>query len=332
MSVPKKNHWLIYQRLRFLVTVLLVVSCADRTESAVTLTKSEDKVRVEIDGELFAEYIYQGQPKPILYPVIGPHGIGMTRNYPMVSDSFGEAHDHPHHQSLWFTHGSVNDIDFWSILEGAGRILHDQFLRLKAGGGRAVIRSTNRWLGPDGKLVCTDTRQISFGISDSARNISWTITIHASSGDLRFGDTKEGAMGIRTHPQLRLTANPERGVKSVSGNAANSEGVTGADIWGKRASWVDYWGPIDDQVVGIAIFDHPSNLRHPTWWHARTYGLVAANPFGIHDFEGKPDGAGDMTVPAGESITLRYRFVFHEGDANQAKIAERYAAFAKSEE
>ena len=84
------------------------------------------------------------------------------------------------------------------------------------------------------------------------------------------------------------------------------------------------------ETVGIAIFDHPSNPRHPTWWMARSYGYVGANPFGIHAFEGKPKGTGDFRIKSGESATFRYRFVFHEGDPDQAKIAERYARYAKS--
>ena len=329
MFILQKIRRLMIPCCGFAVPLLLTLACLNQANSAVTLKKAEGKIRIEIDGELFTEYLFQGEPKPILYPIIGPHGIGMTRNYPML-DVDGEAHDHPHHQSLWFTHGNVNGIDFWSILEGSGKILHDQFLRLEADDKQAVIGSTNRWLSTSGELVCTDTRQIRFSVVRDARTIDWTVTVHASAGELKFGDTKEGSMGIRTHPQLRLTASPKHGVHSVAGNATNSAGDTGSDIWGKRASWVDYWGPIGPHVVGIAIFDHPTNPRHPTWWHARTYGLVAANPFGIHHFEDKPAGTGDMTVPAGESITFRYRFVFHPGNADEAKIADRYEVFAKS--
>ena len=82
--------------------------------------------------------------------------------------------------------------------------------------------------------------------------------------------------------------------------------------------------------MGVAIFDHPSNPRHPTWWHARTYGLITANPFGLHNFERKGRGAGNMTIEAGKSVTFRYRFLFHSGDVKEAKIAERYEQFAKS--
>jgi len=112
----------------------------------------------------------------------------------------------------------------------------------------------------------------------------------------------------------------------------NSQGVRGADIWGKAARWVDYWGPLGGRTMGIAILDHPASFRHPTHWHARDYGLVAANPFGLHDFTGAPQGSGDHTIPAGGSLALRSLFVFHEGDAESAGIEAVWRRWAKAGE
>jgi hypothetical protein len=128
-------------------------------------------------------------------------------------------------------------------------------------------------------------------------------------------------MGIRMHPKLRISG-PVAG-----GQAVNANGVQTAEIWGKRANWIDYWGTIDDRVVGIAIFDHPQNLRYPTWWHARDYGLVSANPFGRQDFEGEQAESGDYTLPSGESLTFRHRFLFHRGDAQTGQVEQRYQAW-----
>jgi hypothetical protein len=132
-------------------------------------------------------------------------------------------------------------------------------------------------------------------------------------------------MAIRLHPALRLKG------KVATGHCINSEGDKDKDCWGKRAKWVAYWGVIDGKTCGVAVFDHPTNLRHPTWWHARDYGLVAANPFGITDFEkGKHKrGAGDYTLKQGETLDLRYRFVFFAGTAEQAKIGEKYEQWVK---
>ena len=130
-------------------------------------------------------------------------------------------------------------------------------------------------------------------------------------------------MAIRLAPPLRVTG------KAAKGHIATNGGHRDGEAWGKRNAWVDYSGLIKDKPVGVAIFDHPSNLRHPTWWHARKYGLFAANPFGIHDFERKPAGSGDHTLKAGETLTFRYRFYIHAGDAMQARVAEMYEAWAR---
>ncbi|HEX42722.1 MAG TPA: hypothetical protein ENN81_11790, partial [Phycisphaerales bacterium] len=87
---------------------------------------------------------------------------------------------------------------------------------------------------------------------------------------------------------------------------------------------------VKGNVTGVAVFDHPSNPKHPTWWHVRTYGLFAANPFGVHDFEKEPAGTGDITIEAGGRLTWRWRFYFHAGDDTQGKVAEEYARFASA--
>lgn len=276
-------------------------------------------VRVKIDGELFTEFRYNQERKPILYPVIGPHGIEMTRNHPMKKGVPGEAADHPHHTSLWFTHGEVNDSDFWA--NGEERIVTREIVRAERIGDNVVIESKNDWISGEGEVVCSDTTTILLGESGGDRFIDFQVTVHASAGDVTFKDTKEGTMGIRTHPALRLKGDAARG------SAINSAGDSDGALWGKNAKWVDYWAPINGKTVGVAIFDHNKNLRHPTTWHARDYGLIAANPFGIHDFQKLKKGAGDFVIKSGDSQAFRYYFLFHEGDHKAARIPEKYEAW-----
>jgi len=292
--------------------------------SFVTIEEGKDgQYDVKFGDELFTTLHTKGQAKPILYPIIGPYGIRMTRDYPMKEGTPNEAKDHPHQQSLWFTHGDVNGVSFWHLGDDAGRIQTVKVEAVADQGDEAFIRFANQWVDAKGKIQCTDTQTITFHkpVKEGALEysaIDYAVTIHASEGDVVFGDTKEGTMGIRTHAGLRIS----NGAKAV-----NSEGETGAKIWGKRAKWVDYVATIDGHPVGVAIFDHPANPRHPTWWHARDYGLVAANPFGIHDFEKKEKGAGNLTLPKGKRITFRYRFVFHSGTTEAANIAKRFTEF-----
>ena len=287
--------------------------------NGVKIIELADKVKVEINGELFTEYNIKDVPFPYFYPVIGPTGVNITRHWPM-KEVQGEPHDHSHHRSLWFTHGAVNGLDFWSGKNE--RIVHDKFLELASGSQVGVIKSQNKWVASNGQIVCTDSRTYKFYGHADCRMMDFEITIHASDGDVVFGDTKEGSMAIRVAATMQAD-------KVGKGHFVNSEGQRDESAaWGKRAAWCDYYGPLNDQVVGVAIFDHPQNPRHPTWWHVRAYGLFAANPFGVHDFEKKPAGTGDLTIKSGDSITFRYRFYFHKADDKQAKVAEFYREYA----
>jgi Family of unknown function (DUF6807) len=323
--------------LAFLSCVALTLtSCAQpsakRTDrnSGVRITELADRVRVEINGALFTEYHFKDVPRPYCYPVLGPDGLPMTRNWPM-KDVPGESHDHQHHRSLWFAHGSVNGQDFWSEQKGFGRTIHEKFLQLKSGKNVGIIRSENKWVAHDGKVECTDDRTWRFyNRPADERLFDFEITIHASNGDVTLGDTKEGTMAMRLNESMRLAPNSYN-VGKPTGHIVNSEGVRDGNTWGKRADWCDYYGPVEGKIVGVAIFDNPKNPRHPTWWHVRDYGLFAANPFGRHYFERLPDKhAGDFVIPAGKSVTFRYRFYMHEGNEKQGKVAEHYAEYANS--
>jgi hypothetical protein len=289
--------------------------------SGVNITGHEKSLRVDINGKLFTEYCFKDVPRPYFYPVAGPTGVPITRNWPM-KDGENETKDHPHHRSLWFTHGAINGHDFWSESPRAGKVVHDKFLKVASGKDAGIIQSQNKYVANDGSIVCTDTRTHKFYNRADGRMMDFEITIHASNGDVVLGDTKEGSMAIRLTPTMRVEG------PVAQGHIVNSEGDRDGDAWGKRASWCDYYGPVQGRVVGVAIFDNPDNPRHPTWWHVRGYGLFAANPFGVHDFERKTAGAGDMKIDAGNSLTFRYRFYFHEGDTKQASVAEHYERYA----
>jgi len=324
-----------YRIVRFgLGFVLLGMVCAARSadvspaaaaKQGVQITRLADRLRVEIDGQLFTEYFFKDVPRPYCYPLIGPGGAAMTRDWPM-KNSPGEEHDHPHHRSLWFAHGSMNGHDFWSEEKNFGKTVHEDFLDIRSSPEAGVIRESNKWVTAEGTVVCTDERTLRFynpGLTNE-RMMDFEITLFASNGELTFGDTKEGTMAVRLAETMRLKG------KLGQGHIVNSAGVRDGRTWGKRADWCDYYGPVEGKTVGLAIFDHPQNPRHPTWWHVRDYGLFAANPFGQHDFESLSNKtAGNLVVPAGKSVTFRYRFYLHEGDDQQAKVAERYKEYAK---
>jgi len=310
-----------------IVALLLTcgVSCVtpSANHSGIRFVMQPERLRVEANGQLFTEYYFTNVPRPFCYPLIGPGGKAMTRNYPMQTVA-GEETDHPHHRSFWFTHGDVNGVDFWTEGKDTGRIIHKGFTEVKSGPKAGVFRTRNDWVTKDGKLVCTDERTMRFyapGTNDE-RMIDFEATMHAGAYGLVFGDTKEGSFAIRVAETMPF--------KKGSGGMLNSEGMRNDQAWGKRARWCDYWGPVDGTVVGAAIFDHPGNPNHPTWWHARDYGLFAANPFGRHDFESLKDkAAGEVKVPANGKITFRYRVILHPGTAEQADIASKYSLYLR---
>jgi hypothetical protein len=317
-------------RIFLQVAALVLASAAlqagplPKGKGKVEIKELPGKLRIEINGQLFSEYVYENTSRPYLYPIIGPGGAQMTRNWPM-KEAPNEERDHPHHKSWWYAHGLVNGHDFWAEGKESGKTVHEKFLDVKSG-EIGVIKSANKLVAKDGAVVATDERTIKIHNVQDAVLFDFEITIQASSGDLVFGDTKEGTMALRLNEGMRLTQ-PKK-VKG-EGHIVNSEGVRDDDTWGKRAKWVDYHGPVDGKTVGVAMFDHPQNPRHPTWWHVRDYGLFAANPFGIHDFEKKDKGAGDLKVKAGESITFKYRFYVHTGDEKQAKVAEQFEEYSR---
>ncbi|MBL9124011.1 MAG: PmoA family protein [Planctomycetaceae bacterium] len=287
-----------------------------------TVEEHDDGVKILLDGQLFTNYLKKSGTKPILWPILGPTGAPMTRAFPMERIK-GEKMDHPHHRSLWFTHGSVNGVDFWleSKTKG-GQEVHREFKKV-AGGPQAVVSAVVDWIAPDGKKVLEDERTYTFRTDGDARMIDFDITLTATEGEVKFGDTKEGTFGVRVPTVMDVES-------KKGGKIVNSEGLVDAAAWGKPAAWVDYHGPVNDEVVGVAILNHPASFRFPTTWHVRTYGLFAANPFGWHDFTGDSAQDGSHTLAAGEKLTFRYRVVFHKGDEKQGAIAEQFSKYSQA--
>lgn len=325
--------------LRLLPFALLAVTgCTSLPPAApVKLTTLPDRVRVEINGQLFTEYIHgDGASRPYSYPILLGDGTAFTRDFPM-KETAGEESDHPHHRALMFAHGDANKIDMWNEGKAGGNLPKGRTVHaggLTTSDGRVgVITTRNRWQSPDGKLIATDDTTMRFRDAGGGnRFLDYEVTIHAlPDTPLVLGDSKEGTMSIRLAQWLVLPHKVKGQLVPGNGHYLTSTGVRDAAAWGTRADWCDAYAERDGKTYGVAIFDHPQNLRHPTWWMARDYGLFNANPFGQSEFEPEkklPKNAGDYTIPAGGSLTLRYRFYFHAGDPAAAQVAARYADYA----
>ncbi|MDB4541313.1 PmoA family protein [Akkermansiaceae bacterium] len=302
-------------RLLLLLTLILPAS------AQLKLEKKGEAIRVT-DGEKLITIFHTGRQIPCLYPLVGPNGSSVTRHFPFKKEVSGEQSDHPHHISSWFTHGSVNGYDFWHEKKGAppskivlksyGEITTDSF-------------TANLAWEHDGQALLNEARTYTFSTSKTELTIDLKSKITAVT-DVTFGDTKEGSMAIRLTPSLRLKG------KVAKGSIENSEGHKNGAAWGKRAKWVAYHGPDSEaKPVVVSLMDHPANLRHPTWWHARDYGLLAANPFGQNDFEGDKNQPhlGDHLLKKGNTLTQKYRLIIQSGSFDSASLKSHFQTFSQ---
>ena len=278
------------------------------------LDRQEDRIHVFVDGVRLTTVHFAPQlRKPFLHPLIASDGTRLTRRFPFELVE-GETQDHPHHTGVWYAYGAVNGLDYWNEKPDGGK--HRLAGPPKIEGNSVALEAL--LLSPEGKPTGTIAQRFAFSSDGPVRFIDVAVEWRADQGaDIALGDIEEGALGIRLRDEYRQ----DRGSTLV-----NSDGLQGTEnIWGKRALWTDYSTELDGRTYGVAMFDHPSNPRHPTWWHARGYGLNAANPFAIHDFTG--DGDGSMTLRQGETLAFRYRIVIHPGGADS--IDALYQDWAK---
>jgi hypothetical protein len=246
----------------------------------------------------------------------------------MTSDIAGEDHGEPHQRAMYFAHGDINGFDFWG--EAAfprwsnhpastfGRAVFRTLDDIQGGADGGGLQATFDLVAPTG-TIAKEIQTYRFEGDEQSRLIDGEFAIHATHGPIVMGDTKEGTFAIRVVKAL----------SSPPGHMENASGASGEKaVWGKRSNWVDYYGRVAGEDVGLAIFDHPRNLRAPTYWHARAYGLLAANPFGLKPFTGDRRQDGSYDIPAGGSLILRYRVFIHHGNPSQAGVAEAYRQFA----
>lgn len=319
------------------VVLFLTVPLGFATWQPVALTRSGSSVRVTIGGKLFTTYYFDSSiAKPYFQPLRSAQGTIVTRNFPNGGRvPPGHAKDsnlEPHQRPMYFGHGNVDGIDFWgekafpkwSDDSVFGRTVFRKMEELKGGPESGVLRADFDLIGPQGRVIAEETQTYIFQGDEHKRIIDCQIVIMANHGaPVTMGDTKEGTFAIRLAKLLN----------SPPGQMVNSGGAHGEkEIWGKRADWVNYDGVVAGEPVGVAVFDSPRSFRHPTYWHARGYGLLAANPFGIREFTNDSQKDGSWTIEQAGSLTFRYRVLIHHGNYLQAGVAGDYAGYAAQEQ
>lgn len=294
---------------------------------------------VLVDGKLFTSYRWPDHVyKPVLYPIISAEGNAVTRGFPLDPRE-GESQDHRHQVGNWLNYGNVNGYDFWGNghtgerSPNGGEIKHTGIRAMNEGRGEASLETTAQWLDPSGKKLMDERTVLHFQATGPIRIIDRVTTLTAAGSDtIHFNDTKEGMFGLRVARQLELPgdeqvegneAGNENHVR-LTGNYRSSEGVTGEKVWSTRAKWMNLYGNIEHENISVVICDHPKNINFPTYWHARGYGLFAANPLGAKDFtDGKEQF--NFTLPAEDSVTFRYRIIVASGDHLTDEEIDSYA-------
>lgn len=323
-----------------LALVALVASLSLLPAAEFSVETVDDGVVIKIDGELFTKYITKGEGnKPYFWPVIGPTGKKMTRAYPM-EDVEGEKQDHPHHRSMWFGQQEINGFDTWherlsfeeryakkpeeleKALAGLGATRHDEVVTAKAMGDHAILETASTYLNSSGEEMVKDQRRFVFKVDPEtgSRIVDVDLTFVGSEETVTMGDAKDAGFSLRVAWSMSVDA-------GEGAHIVNSEGDMDKEAWSKKAKWCDFYGPVDGETVGVAMLNHPSSFRYPTPWHVRTYGLFTANPFGLQSLD-KSAESGSFDLKKGETFNLRYRVIFHKGDAESANLDKAFEAYA----
>ena len=314
-----------FTTLCFTILLLVLTPAAfAQNNQSVTVLKStnENKVDISIGGIPFTSFLYPDTlEKPVLYPLRSANGTVVTRSFPLASRQ-GDPTDHPHHIGLWFNFEKLNGLDFWNNSyaipaikkSNYGWIRTDRILETKSGQTGILVYHAN-WTDQQKNVILEETTRYEFSGSQNQRVIDRVTTLKARKQAI-FEDAKDGLLGVRLAHELQMSNTEDQKLaekdRIANGNYLTSAGKSGDEAWSSRAEWCKVFGKMGTDSVSIAIIDHPKNPNYPTFWHARGYGLFAANPLGEKVFtNGKSEKM--LKLQNGESVTFRYRIIIDNG-------------------
>ena len=318
----------------------------------VKLVRSnKNTIAVFIGGKPFTSFLFPDTlEKPVLYPVYAANGTAVTRGFPLNPQP-GDPTDHPHHIGIWFNFENLNGLDFWnnSYAIPAGKkaqygwIKTDRILQ-STSGAKGILRYHANWTNQQNKILAEETTSFTFSGNNRQRIIDRITTITADT-TLLFTDAKDGLLGFRLAHALQIPTDKDQKFtddkgnvtivkggtdKTANGNYVSSEGKYGDSVWSTRGRWCKVFGKMDADSISVVIIDHPLNPNYPTFWHARGYGLFAANPLGEKIFTNGAS-AKNLQLKKGESVIFRYRIVVDEGKQtiSAAEMEKLAKAFGK---
>lgn len=328
---PSAGRW----KRPVLAAIIGCVFAAGVAAAPVQLKRTGNQIDVLIDRQIFTTYHFSDTvAKPYMMPLRSAAGLVLTRSFP-VGNSVTRADQstpsfEPHQRGLYFAHGDIDGLNFWAeqafakyypghSRQAYGRMSLVDVDNVSSGPEIGTIRARFNLLAPSGRVIAEERQSFQFHGTRQARVIDCEFVVSANHGPVTFGDTKEGTFAVRLGPEL----------SAPHDHMINSTGAHGEPlIWGKRADWVAYSGTVAGKPVTIVVFESPKSFRHPTTWHARAYGLLAANPFGVREFTKDAKQDGSWTVPEGESLIFEYRVLIYDGQLSPAQLHDMYQKYS----
>jgi hypothetical protein len=345
--------WAIGPWLLVAVALLGIPSAGSAAdEKGVRLVRDDVRQRVDVlvDGQPFTSYIYPSTlKKPVLYPIRSANGSLVTRGFPLEPRA-GERVDHPHQVGLWFNYGDVNGFDFWNNSDAIkpeerqkmGTIVHKAVTAVRNGADKGELETDMDWVAGDGKIVLREHTLFVFRGGAGWRSVDRVTRLEAIDDRVALTDNKEGVIGLRVARTLESPSDKPEVFTDASGRATTvktmdntgvngmyltSEGAKGDAVWGTRGRWCVLTGKVGQEAVSIAILDHPSNPGFPTYWHARGYGLFAANPLGQKALSDGKETLNFALAPR-QAVTFRHRVLILSASAAADRIEAAYKEFA----
>jgi len=333
-----------------LIAMLPAAALAQNQMVKVQKVAGKNKIDISIGKVPFTSFLYPDTlEKPVLYPVHAANGTIVTRGFPL-NPKPGDPIDHPHHIGIWFNFENLNGLDFWNNSYAIakekknlyGWVKTDKVLQA-TGGAKGVIVYHANWTNQANDVLLEETTRLEFSGNAHQRIIDRVAVLKAVV-DCNFNDAKDGLMGLRLAHELQIPTTVDQKFtdnkgnvtivkggddKVPNGNYLTSEGKTGDAAWSTRGKWCKVYGKMGADSISITMIDHPKNVNYPTFWHARGYGLFAANPLGEKQFTNSKSEK-NFKLKKGESVTFRYRIVITNGaktpDSRQLNaLAEAYA-------
>lgn len=332
-----------------MIAALAQVPANEDVSLRIVPNEAARRVDVFVGRQLFTAYLYPDTlKKPVLFPIRTARGNVVTRGFPL-EPMLGERVDHPHQVGLWFNYGDVNGLDFWNNSDAVnaserdkmGTIVHRELKETSSGKDLGLLKVVMDWLNPGGKALLREQTTFAFRAAGALRSIDRITQLTAIDEPVLFKDNKEGVIGMRVaraleHPATKAevftdasgkaTAVPVLNNEGVTGLYHSSEGKTGEDVWGTRGRWLALSGKIGAEEITLAILDHPSNPGFPTYWHARGYGLFAANPLGQKAMSNGKEELNLKLEPK-QSASFRYRLLILSEKFSAEAIEKQYQRF-----